>query len=543
MEINEECARKVIYFLLKDDIYDYKRWNSTIKKFDFEKIKNLLNGKRDQNNSNIYNVPKQDIFDKLVQKFENYSKIILKWYEKEDYYEYLKQLWLNYICIEEINDDKIQNKPELITKFLESNKIPYSSWPNKVKEEFMEAVEETTFTYIHEQEFKDEFNKQHSLFDKCYSSLKNLIKSFDEVLQNADKEAKELLKDMEKSILPTIVGSTFSLIVPSLIQNATVCASDKCLEKFLTKQIYNYIPNMADARKIAVDVVRNCSVKCGTIQWGISGASNRALEFGLADNFEGWTNLTNNYYNYDTKSFNLNLDGKETISFLDAIKCFFQSEITCGLIAVASLINLGYSIKQFYDISKITEEISKSKESYKIELENIKKSFQSHLREINLYVKPKELLNRIYDIKNNIEGDKKLLSDLLVKIKKDIGRLKENKESSLKGAVFSGIIGTASGIGAFIATGGVSTIYTLTTIGNLISLVLNAKDSYDCWVLIEELLQIQKDAEKEINIIQKAIDNLNLMAKQKECSLPAFYKECDETFEKQLVYSKKLTLR
>ena len=48
MKINEECARKVIDFLLKDDVYDYKRWNSIIKKFDFEKIKNLLNGIRDE---------------------------------------------------------------------------------------------------------------------------------------------------------------------------------------------------------------------------------------------------------------------------------------------------------------------------------------------------------------------------------------------------------------------------------------------------------------------------------------------------------------
>ena len=548
MKINEECARKVIDFLLKDDVYDYKRWNSIIKKFDFEKIKNLLNGIRDENNSNIYEVSKKDIFDKLVQKFDNYSKIILKWYEKEDNYKYLKQLWLNYICIEEINDDKIQNKPELITKYLESNKIPYSSWPNEVKEEFIEAVEETTFTYIHEQEFKDEFNKQHSLFDKIDFLSKNLIDSCDQILSNADKKAKELfsiIKENSSPILSTIVGGAFSLIIPCLFQNATACVSDKCLEKFLAKQIYNYIPNMVDAKKIAVDVINTCKDKCGTIRWGICGSGYGTLDMDFKENDIDFTDLHKNYYNYDTKSFDINFDGKEseTISFLEQIKCIFQSQITCGLIAAASFINLIYSIKQFCDISKMIEEISKSKESHKNELNDIKISFQSHLREVNLYgLKPEQLYDRINYIINNIESDKKRLSDLIVKIKTDIERLNDKKESSKNGAIISGIIGVVSGIGGIIATGGASVVYTLSTIGNLISLSSHVKNIYDCCALIDELLIIQKDAEEELEKIKKAINNLNLMSKQKKTNLPAYFQEYDKISEKQSVYLKKFPI-
>ena len=222
------------------------------------------------------------------------------------------------------------------------------------------------------------------------------------------------------------------------------------------------------------------------------------------------------------------------------MECIFQSQITCGLIAAASVINLYYSIKQFYDISKITEEISKSKDIYKNKFNEIKERFESHLKEINLYdLDPSQILNRITYIKNNIEGDKNQLLDLLVQIKRDIAILEEKTSSSKKGAIISGIIGTISGIGAIIASGGISAIYTLSTISNLVSLSSHVKSAYDCYALIDELMKIEKDANEEINKIQKAIEQLDSMSKQKECSLPSFYKEYIKILENQSINLKK----
>ena len=194
-------------------------------------------------------------------------------------------------------------------------------------------------------------------------------------------------------------------------------------------------------------------------------------------------------------------------------------------------------------MSKMIEEISKSKESYKNELNDIKISFQSHLREVNLYgLKPEQLYDRINYIINNIESDKKRLSDLIVKIKTDIERLNDKKESSKNGAIISGIIGVVSGIGGIIATGGASVVYTLSTIGNLISLSSHVKSIYDCCALIDELLIIQKDAEEELEKIKKAINDLNLMSKRKERNLPAYFQEYDKISEKQSVYLKKFPI-
>jgi len=531
MAINKESARKVIKFLLQDDEYNYRRWIPIIRNFNFEQIKNLLNGKNDENSSNIYNVSKPDIFNNLILKFENYSKIILKWYEKEDYYKYLKQLWINYICIEDINDENIIKTEQDLIKYLESNKIPYSQWPNDVKVEFKEAVNETICTYIHEKEFKDEFNRQHALLDQSYNSMKKYLDSFQNIFPDTDKESKNQCKLMENTLLSTIVGGVFSLIATGFIHTAKENINYKCFESYLVKQIIQYIPNKADAKKIAADIIIKCRNQCGTLNWAIE-------QSGCWDvfcNYDGVTFLEN-CDNYNKKSLSLNLDGKESenISLLEKVKCVFKSQITCGLVAAASLLNLILSIKQFNDAQKLIEQIAKSKNSYELDLKRIKTNFKNHLKELNLNgLNVYQFIDRINYIRDIIEKDKIELEYLLLKIKTDIERLKYKKNESIKGAVFSGFLAAFAGIGAVITSGGISAIYSLSAFGNLVPLATSVNTAHDYAVLIDELIKIQKETENELKEIQKAIDNLNLKIKQKNCSLPTFYQEFNQVLEKQ----------
>ena len=142
MSFNEETARKMIMFLLEDDLYDFKRWVPLIKKFNTKQIQKLFKGERDYK----YPVKNKDVFDKLLLKFDNFETILSKWYEKEEYYQYIKQLWLSYIYIEDINE-LIKKNPneEKLTSFLESKNINYSKWPKEVKKEFKEAIQETIY--------------------------------------------------------------------------------------------------------------------------------------------------------------------------------------------------------------------------------------------------------------------------------------------------------------------------------------------------------------------------------------------------------------
>ena len=128
MSFNEKATRKIIMFLLEDDVYDFKRWVPLIKKFNSEQIQKLFQGEKDYN----YTAKNKAVFDNLVLKFDNFATILSKWYEKEENYQYIKQLWLNYICIEDINEEIEKNlSEEKLTSFLESKNINYSKWARR----------------------------------------------------------------------------------------------------------------------------------------------------------------------------------------------------------------------------------------------------------------------------------------------------------------------------------------------------------------------------------------------------------------------------
>lgn len=192
------------------------------------------------------------------------------------------------------------------------------------------------------------------------------------------------------------------------------------------------------------------------------------------------------------------------------------------------------SIKQFNDAQKLIEQIAKSKNSYELDLKRIKTNFKNHLKELNLNgLNVYQFIDRINYIRDIIEKDKIELEYLLLKIKTDIERLKYKKNESIKGAVFSGFLAAFAGIGAVITSGGISAIYSLSAFGNLVPLATSVNTAHDCAVLIDELIKIQKETENELKEIQKAIDNLNLKIKQKNCSLPTFYQEFNQVLEKQ----------
>lgn len=528
MAFNEQSARKIIEFLLKDDCYEFKRWLKQIKKFNVEQIKNLLEGNRE--NLDIYKIKNKEIFDKLVQKFDNFSPIILKWYENEENYQYLKQLWIKYICIEDINE-YIKNEKEL-ADYLESKQVPYSKWPDKAKKEFKEAAEDTIGTYIHEEDIKKKLIQEHSMFNNCFTAIENLLKSFGNILTDTDSVAEEKYKDLAKSSKIFMVGSLLGTVASQFITSANTSINNKLLEKCLVKQIMQYIPSKCDAKKVALDIIKKCTKTEGIIDWEVN--CNKYME--IFCNSTGKTQLQG-YNEY----FSVNLDAKnsETLSFAKKLTSIFKSNMVCGAVALASVINLGFSIIEFLQISELTKTIEGKK--YRNRLEEIKKKFKSHMTGVDISnIDDPLLIQNINYLKNNIESDKELLKQLLVEIKMDIKSLEQKKKESIFGACVSGTIGVVSAVGTIAATGGMSLIYGLSTLANIISGGSNILGVCDCIKAIDELIEIQKEAKKESDEIEKQIKKLNLILKQKEFSFPNFYKLLSEISERGKRKYKKL---
>lgn len=86
------------------------------------------------------------MFQSLLAKMENY-KFIIFWGYNNEYYPYLKELWKNYICMEDLK--QLKDDEEKIKNFLESNKIHYSTWPQKIKDEFKECMKYSENTIIY----------------------------------------------------------------------------------------------------------------------------------------------------------------------------------------------------------------------------------------------------------------------------------------------------------------------------------------------------------------------------------------------------------
>lgn len=529
MNFNENSARKVINFLLKDDNYEYKRWIPQINKFNSEQIENLFNGNRNYENKAIKH---RDMFDRLVQKFENFQKILYKWYEKEGNYQYLKQLWKNYIAIEELNEYISESKidEQQLTNYLESHNVQYKNWPKEVKEEFLEEVKETVFTYIHEEKFKEEINKEHSGFKQCMNMIKSLKDSFKNLTKNVDKYAQkqfEKLNELYSSKAYDVVKNFFTtLIIPSLI-SVKGSINYKAQEQFLVKQILEYIPNKCDAKTIAHDIIYENFTGVDSLKWKLE--RNYGLGGQWCDGFSKISNL-----DCDEKYISIDLEGKdsESLSKIKTIKTIFKNKMFTGFIALASFTNLCFCAKEFYDVSQLLKSIKA--QDYQDKLNEIKESFRSHLDELNLNCNYENFVLNLQYVKQNIENDKKRLGDLIADIIADEKILESKEKRSKYGLGCSCLLGLI-GIGGLVLTGGGYQIaYGFSTLCNIISGAGYSLNISECSKTIEELEKIRKDAEKENQEIQKQLDKINLLIKQKDSASPTtLYKECEDLFEKQ----------
>jgi hypothetical protein len=358
------------------------------------------------------------------------------------------------------------------------------------------------------------------MFSKCFTGIQNLLKSLGNMLADADSLAEEKFKPYAKSLPISIVSGLIGSAATVFITSSNTSINNKLLEKCLVKQIMQYIPDKCDAKKVASDIIKNCTKTEGILNWEVNRYSTLSLE-------DGKTQL----YGYNEK-FSVNLDAKnsETLSYAKKLTSVFESKMVCGAVVIASVINLGFSIIEFFKISELTKTITGKQ--YSNELKKAIAKFKSHLTEIDISnIDDPLLIPKINYLKSNIESDKENLTQLLVKIKMDIKLLEQKKKESIFGACVSGALGIVSVVGTIATTGGTSLIYGLSTLGNLLSGGTHILNAYDCIEVIDELIKIQEKAKKESDEIEKQINKLKSM--EKNVHYPNFYNAFLELLEKE----------
>jgi len=159
MFFKEEKARQVINYLLEDDIKIYRQFIPIIKDFNKDQLDNLFNGVEQYD----YKITMHHHFKLLLSKFNNYEKILNEWYDNDENYKYLKELWLKNISLESL----VEKSPSEIEKYLENLGVYINKWPTSKKEKFFDNLRNSKNTI---------YNKIKKFFTSIPSKLKYLIK-------------------------------------------------------------------------------------------------------------------------------------------------------------------------------------------------------------------------------------------------------------------------------------------------------------------------------------------------------------------------------
>ena len=498
MSFEEKYARKIINLLLENDIASYKNWLNEIKSFNSEQIDNLLNG-----NEYSYPVSNQKSFQKVIYKFDNFQFFLQEWYKDEKYYSYLIQIWKSNLCIESLDDELLQNDKSL-AEYLESNSIHYSQWPNDVKNDFKSIVKNTDgCIYL---EIKDQIDKNPEI-KACINGIEEVKEKINNIDEISDKNVKENMNNTGTTIIMTL----FAGLMLGASYGTSKLGEYLEKKKFVKKIYKNMIkPNMKKAKKICENLCKKFKLKTD----GIKRVFSRKNTFKDIK-----TNIKNGKLN------NLN--------FGEYLSTALQTKMVCGIHASLSFINLGWSVYEFCNVCSEIKKIDIKIEDYRNKLKSIRKSFNSHLKEIKLEDDINDFIQKANYILINIQKDQKELEDLIVKIKEDIEKLKTNRNKAIGGTILSVALGGIGGVGCALTGNALAFTYGISAATNAISGILHISDWVKCHKKINDLQKLLQEAREESEIMRKEIDSLILKIKEKQLEIPK-YCEKKEFMGKQI---------
>ena len=189
---NLKKKKECIKMLIEDDIAIYNQFLPKIEKMTDEEIENLFAG-----NCKYFESESNNQFKMLVYKFQNFSILLFQWYNKTETMKYLKELWKNYICFEDLRN----LNQEQLEAFMNEN-TTYKNWPTSIKNEYKICIRNTQDTII--SELKNSFKNLSEFEKNLYYNLEDLIKTNGEeypgIKKASEKYEYELLKNSSKEV-------------------------------------------------------------------------------------------------------------------------------------------------------------------------------------------------------------------------------------------------------------------------------------------------------------------------------------------------------
>ena len=494
-DINETKARDLVYYLLENDTSVFKKLIPQIRAMDSNSFKNLFKGnpfKRDNNEEGYdYHVHNRKQFERLLDKFDNFWIILDEWYLDEKYYKYLKDLWTNYISIENLQK-KDEKGRELLLK---SYDIDYSNWPKYIKDDFRKKINNTKKTRILDQNKKPEYKKN-------LSDLKNVIKQLKLFKRKIENEPEmEIYEENTDNIIKKIKTNLYELR-----KKYGKSFADNELKKIFSLGSLCYaIPFFKGIDSANLGNVEKKKTEIKTI-----GENEQVVEQKNNKSPE-----SNGKSLKEKTDFDKNLD--EQVKALLENKFFFW--IYVGL----SFLNLGWSVWEFicsYKDLKVNENLKQ----YEVDLKTIEKSFKGHKEQIGILPDDsKEALEKIKEVFKYICEDYNKLRELISKIHNDIKIAKNHKDKSTFGLISSGVLGIIGIVGGVFIKNGNSFWYGIGTLTNAFTAIGHTEVIFESNELIGNLYKLLDEAKAQEKKILEEMENLiNLMSDMEKGLLPKY---------------------
>ncbi len=475
LSFDEGKARELVYFLLESDTNIFKKLIPDVKSLNSEAFEKLFQGipykkNNDEKDGYDYNVRNKKMFERLLDKFDNFYVILDSWYKDEKYHQYLKEIWKKYISIENLRgkDDRE------LEKIFKLNHIDDSNWPEDIKEEFKILIRSTKDTRVIK--LKNIINNEFSEFNIIIEKLivfKETIKDIPDI-NNYEINSENIINNMLNEVIIPIAWCSSNEKGGIHINNNSLEIPEK---KELSNQLLEQIKGQKEYNQNPPkDTINELKDKCT-----------------------------------DKKIDNLDISQK--------VKSFLKNKWVCSLHAVLSFLNLGYNI---YELTQTYKSLSDLKE-FKKRLIAIKTNFSMHQKEIGIlpddFEKSVKKINEVFD---KIQQDQKELQNLIKDILMSIKYQEVQQEKATSGLISSIALGTFGIVGGFVTSNGGAVVYGMSTIANIISTVISGVNLLKSKDIVKDLNIVLDEAKNLNKEIQEEIDKLIIKIKIRMEEKPKF---------------------
>ena len=502
---DEQEARNFVKFLLENDVSFYKDLIPTINSLSSKDFKALFEGNFDYN----YKTPNKAQIKRLAHKFDNFYYILLNCYKDNQYHKYFKELWIGYPYIEDLknlkDDDKISSK-------LSSTLPNYESWPENCKEDLIKLIKNTEL--ISSKEIKNKIKDEYIEIDKILKKLTSIKQTF-----SADKDEEYLTKNDE--FLNKEIDKFYNCLIKNSEgeKNRKLTNEEKEKIRKEINQEKNDFAEMSPYLDDNIDIMMESiifSVTNGAGNFkslkdlinGVTGAYKDDWdEFGSPGEFfddDDYSDLDEEYYDDNQEAGESDKEAKEWLSVAkNFISCFHK----------------GYKMFQTINLSKKIIEDNK----YRAELDKISEDFTEYQNSKRLDEKdPIKNLKIINDSIDKIEKIRDRLLKLIEKLKIEIDK-NINKKKGIIGNIICQVVKLGKNIFDFSITK--NPIHLINIGLNVTSIVFCGIDMSYTNDIIDEIIQVLKDAKVKQKEIETELESLHTKCSELKKAYPTYYKK------------------